>query len=222
MLNLLTEYLSCTLFTLVYVGFIWVHMCIFFHFCFYLSNFHFTIFLELVFFSFSCVFFFFFVCVCVLCFLFFFFFNFCMPVCFNTLYWHIKHLVGFWFPEQKLGLSFWGGSTESRTLDCQRILTQGNINQWELLEKHPPDFRTQNHTISCSTQHWMPKSNNKQGKTTNSNQQTGYPHASPDAPPNIALSIRGKKLNCSNQNTGTSPSQYEAYSSHRTNLTHQE
>ena len=111
--------------------------------------------------------FFFFLCVCVFCVFCSFFKIFCMPVCFNNLYWHMKHLVEFWFPEQKLGLSFWGGSTESRTLDCQRIPTQGKINQWELPEKHPPDFRTQNHVIACSTQNWTPKSNNKQGKTTN-------------------------------------------------------
>ena len=49
------------------------------------------------------------VCVCV-----------CWLVCFNPLYCHNTRLVESWFPDQKLGLSCWSGSTESRTLDPPR------------------------------------------------------------------------------------------------------
>ena len=77
---------------------------------FYLSPFSFTMCLGFIFS------FFVFLCICFCVFL-------------NLLYYHDKELVGSWFGNQKLGLSLWGGSTKSRTLDHQRFLAPENINQ---------------------------------------------------------------------------------------------
>ena len=68
-------------------------------------------------------------CAWVSFFLFLFFLCICFCVFLNLLYYHDKELVGSWFGNQKLGLSLWGGSTESRTLDHQRFLAPENINQ---------------------------------------------------------------------------------------------
>ena len=81
-----------TLLYFVFFGLFWFCVCVFLCFCYYLSDFEFTICLG-----------FFFVC-----------------VCFNPLYCHNKQLVGSWFLDERLGLSLWVGSTESRTLDGQR------------------------------------------------------------------------------------------------------
>ena len=86
----------CTLLWTVLVLFVCVY--IFLCFCYYSTAIAFAI----------CVGFFFFFLV--FCFLF---------VSFNPLYPLDKWLVGSWFPDCRSGLRIWG-STESRTLDCQR------------------------------------------------------------------------------------------------------
>ena len=68
----------------------------FLYFCFYLSDFAFTICLGVV-----------------ICFLVLF-------ACFNHLYCYNKWLKGSWFLGDRLSLSLWGESAEYRTIYCQR------------------------------------------------------------------------------------------------------
>ena len=61
-----------------------------------------------------------------------------------------------------------------------------------------------------------PKQHARQEHIPN-HQQSSQRH--PETPPHTALPVRGGKNTSSLQNAGTSPSQCETYTNHRTNLT---
>ena len=87
-------------------------------------------------------------------------------VCFNYLYCH-KDDLWVLVPQPEVRPGPLGGSTESRTVDCQRTPDPRSINQWELPQRPPLVPKTWHHSTAGSTQHRTAHPNNKQDRNTN-------------------------------------------------------
>ena len=108
-------------------------------------------------------------------------------------------------------LSLWSRSTDSETLDYQRINPREY--QIELTQRKPLDDKTQNHPTTSNSLCGMPHLNNKQSKNTN-------PIISRQIPPHSALPIRGKISKQANkQKLSTNLTLYKAYTNYWTKLT---
>ena len=140
----------------------------------------------------------------------------CVCVCVNPLYCHDKWLVESRFPDQKFGLSLWGGSTEFRMLDSQRTYDLRVLigeSSHEGFHPNPRPGTTQ--LPAAPSVRWF--SETRQEYRPN-HQQTDCP----ETPQNTShtLPIRGKILISTNQNIGTSVSQHKAYIIHWAKLPH--
>ena len=138
---------------------------------------------------------------------------FLFPFLFFPLFSRAMWLAGSWFPGRELGLSLWGGSSESRMLERQRIPELSWRSPSQFQDPAPPN---------CMQ---APVLNAPCQKTSKTGIQTHpsvdrmpkvilSPQTPQNTPPDAALSIRGKRSSSTHQNAGTSLSHQEVYTSH--------
>lgn len=101
--------------------------------------------------------------------------------------------MGSWFPDRKLDLSLWVGSTDSKMLDHQRTSDPRKYTQRELPQKPPPKSKTWHHSTACSTAavDTSPKQQARQEHKPN-HQQTGPPTDTPKHTTSHSPPIRGE------------------------------
>ena len=78
----------------------------------------------------------------------------------------LKPLVECLFLTRDQAWSLWSGRPENKT-DSNTLGYQRNIKQWELTQRKPFEYKTQQYPTTSSTPRRMPHLNNKQNKNTN-------------------------------------------------------
>ena len=125
-----------------------------------------------------------------------------------------NHLWNFSSPARDQAMNLWSGSIASKNLGWQRT---PNLREYWLVitstkastciqDPAKPNF--QQHPV----QDFSPKQQTRQKHKPN--------HQQTELPTHIAMSIRGKKIKSSHQNTSTRSIQNEACANHRTNHNH--
>ena len=145
---------------------------------------------------------------------------------FFSFLFHTMQLAGSWFSSQGSSLSLWGKRTRRWT--TKELPAPRNINQRELCQRSPSQLQDPG-PPNCLQAPVLDAS----FQTTSKTGTQSHPSADrlpkdilssqtpQNTPPDAVLPIRGTRLSSTHQNTATSPSQHEGYTSPWTKLTHQ-